>query len=88
MSLENGLRYDDIYRLCENKLNLHSWLRAKGLIGDFQGQSCDKCSVGTYQLVADRTYPKTDLFGVAKGKIVSIKLRFGKEAGLLDHTWS
>ena len=68
MSLENGLRYDDIYRLCENKLNLHSWLRAKGLIGDFQGQSCDKCSVGTYQLVADRTYPKDGLVWRCKRK--------------------
>ena len=56
MAQFSGIRYDDIYEICREKVGLHNWLRQRGLLGDFAG-ICQKCQEGYITVVKDSSYP-------------------------------
>ena len=47
--------FEDIIELCQSG-EVPRWLRRKGVIGDFSGRNCLKCSTGTTKLVRDTSY--------------------------------
>ena len=60
-SNENTPIYDNVYKLCEDKFYLHSWLRSRGLIPDLCGAICPKCCSRHLQIIKDKSYPKDGL---------------------------
>ena len=47
--------YRDVIIICMDRGKMHAWLREKGLIGNFNGQLCEKCYHGQWRLIRDRT---------------------------------
>ncbi len=47
--------YEDVIVLCHTG-QLETWLRTRGVLGDFTGHDCDKCKAGTLRLVRDTSY--------------------------------
>jgi hypothetical protein len=52
-----AMKYDDLYELLRDTENIHSWLRDRGILGDFSGP-CDRCSDGFLRLNRDESYSK------------------------------
>ena len=50
------MRLRELYRIIDD--NPHTWLRRRGLIGDFSDEDCGKCGTGRMKLVKDSSYSK------------------------------
>lgn len=58
---ENAFIYDDIYKLCEDKLFLQSWLRNRGLLADLSVSLRPKCIFGSLKLIKGKSCQKDGL---------------------------
>ena len=55
-STSSKMRLRELYRIIDD--NPHTWLRRRGLIGDFSDEDCGKCRTGRMKLVKDSSYGK------------------------------
>ena len=55
----NEFLLEDVYLLCQGgSASLIEWLKENKIIGDFDGEECDKCINGTFYSVRDTSYSK------------------------------
>ena len=52
------LVYDDLFLICQEEVRLHSFLRDRGLLGDFTNLLCDLCGEGFIRLRRDRSFSR------------------------------
>ena len=82
--------YDNLAKLGENKEVIHGWLRERGILGDFSGQSqCGNCGQG--ELHSRPTFTAgvwvMVAFGDVLGKLVVSRCRFEKDLDSLNRSY-